>query len=80
MTIQRLMSCGIPGERLVIVKPPSHTTSLAVCDDGCEGDPFNEPVVAEEIMQCLKNAGVKVLSDHVLANWNLEQTESGKKF
>ena len=78
MTVQRLLSLGIPGRNIALVKPPGNVTSLAVCDDGCEGDPFNEPAVTDAVMTNLRNAGVEILIDYVLVNWNSESTADGE--
>ena len=78
IVIQRLLAANVPGERLILVKPPSHISSLSICDDGCEGDPFNEPVVSDAIVSCLKKAGVQIFNDHVLAKWTLAHTETGR--
>ena len=77
--VQKLLSLGIPGKRLALVKPPSYTASLSVCDDGCEGDPFNEPVVSEAVTRGLAQNHVTVFNDHVLASWELENVEKGER-
>jgi len=75
--IEQLLSRGVPGSRLVLVRPPAHNSPVSVCDDGC-GDPFNEPVIMEAVMKSLNDAGVRVLSDHVLASWQVEPTDTGE--
>lgn len=77
-TVQQLLSLGVPGERLIFVKPPSYTTSLSVCDDGCEGDPFNEPIINETVTKILSDNHVTVYEDHVLASWHLENADKGE--
>nr|XP_002126453.1 cilia- and flagella-associated protein 61 [Ciona intestinalis] len=76
-TVQCLMSHGIPGPRIALVRPPTQNTTVSVSDDITNGDPFNEPVVSKMVQDGLETAGVRVFDDHVLADWCQEENNSG---
>ncbi|XP_076819152.1 cilia- and flagella-associated protein 61-like isoform X1 [Clavelina lepadiformis] len=79
VTVQDLLSSGVQGSRIVLARPPTHNSNGALCDDGCNGDPFNEPIISDAVAAGLTAAGVRVLDDHVLARWDVEPTNTGTK-
>ncbi|XP_065052089.1 cilia- and flagella-associated protein 61-like isoform X1 [Rhopilema esculentum] len=63
--IHGILETGIKGERVILVKPPSYSPSC-----------FNNPSI-EEIIDCvLKQKGVTIYEDCMLAGWNDEEDDS----
>ncbi|XP_077972543.1 cilia- and flagella-associated protein 61-like [Styela clava] len=70
-TLQSLLSCGVPGQNLALIQPPSsHKFS--------EPDTFQEHGLVKAVMKAIEDAGVEYHIDCVFADWQMSDVAPNK--
>lgn len=70
-TLQSLLSCGVPGQNIALIQPPtSHKFT--------EPDTFQEPGLVKAVMAAMKEAGVEHHIDCIFADWKMDDSSSSK--
>ena len=75
--IHTLSSCGVPGTQIALALPPLVPTSVSASPPTTDDDPMNEPAISAAVLSTIKELGVMILPDHVLAQWDTVPSAGG---